>query len=120
MEIRALTGFDKNTRERYGRSYTPLNGTCNNCSMGNLIIIESPYPELTDLEWTKMSAQNRINYGRNRETKPTERVKNDSPLVEDSSKAIYIYKGEQKNKSNKALKIAGAIAGAYLLYKIIK
>ena len=27
MEIRALTGFDLETRQRYGRSYTPLNGT---------------------------------------------------------------------------------------------
>ncbi len=26
MEIRALTGFNKSTREQYGRSYTPLNG----------------------------------------------------------------------------------------------
>lgn len=26
MEIRALTGFEKSTREQYGRSYTPLNG----------------------------------------------------------------------------------------------
>ena len=27
MEIRALTGFDLETRQQYGRSYTPLNGT---------------------------------------------------------------------------------------------
>jgi len=27
MEIRALTGFNEQTRRRYGRSYTPLNGT---------------------------------------------------------------------------------------------
>jgi len=26
MEIRALTGFNEQTRKRYGRSYTPLNG----------------------------------------------------------------------------------------------
>lgn len=26
MEIRALTGFNEQTRRRYGRSYTPLNG----------------------------------------------------------------------------------------------
>ena len=26
MEIRALTGFDMQTRQEYGRSYTPLNG----------------------------------------------------------------------------------------------
>ena len=27
MEIRALTGFNEQTRRRYGRSYSPLNGT---------------------------------------------------------------------------------------------
>jgi len=27
MEIRALTGFNTQTRQQYGRQYTPLNGT---------------------------------------------------------------------------------------------
>lgn len=27
MEIRALTGFNEDTRKQYGRQYTPLNGT---------------------------------------------------------------------------------------------
>ena len=27
MEIRALTGFNRQTRQQYGRQYTPLNGT---------------------------------------------------------------------------------------------
>lgn len=31
MEIRALTGFNKQTRQQYGRQYTPLNGTKNVC-----------------------------------------------------------------------------------------
>ena len=37
MEIRALTGFDKSTREQYGRSYTPLNGTNTLLGMGNVM-----------------------------------------------------------------------------------
>jgi len=28
MEIRALTGFNEQTRRRYGRSYSPINGNC--------------------------------------------------------------------------------------------
>jgi len=28
MEIRALTGFDSQTLQKYGRSYSPLNGHC--------------------------------------------------------------------------------------------
>jgi hypothetical protein len=28
MQIRALTGFDSQTLEKYGRSYSPMNGTC--------------------------------------------------------------------------------------------
>ena len=118
MEIRALTGFDKNTRERYGRSYTPLNGTCNTYSMGN-IIVKSPYSDLTDQQWTAMSAQERINYSRNRETSPKETTK-DSPLVEDGSSAMFIERGQEGSKGKNILKIAGAIASAYLLYKIIK
>jgi hypothetical protein len=34
MEIRALTGFNEETRRRYGRSYSPLNGT-KNISLGS-------------------------------------------------------------------------------------
>ena len=60
MEIRALTGFDETVRKKYGRSYSPLSG------IGAI----SPYEDLTDEQWTAMSAQEKINYGRNIESGP--------------------------------------------------
>jgi len=35
MEIRALTGFNEQTRRRYGRSYSPLNGTRTCTALGS-------------------------------------------------------------------------------------
>ena len=35
MEIRALTGFNEQTRRQYGRSYSPLNGTRNCTALGS-------------------------------------------------------------------------------------
>lgn len=35
MEIRALTGFNEQTRKRYGRSYSPLNGTRTCTALGS-------------------------------------------------------------------------------------
>ena len=37
MEIRALTGFNEQTRRRYGRSYSPLNGTRTCTALGSPI-----------------------------------------------------------------------------------
>ena len=37
MEIRALTGFNEQTRRRYGRSYSPLNGTRSCTALGSPI-----------------------------------------------------------------------------------
>jgi len=50
MEIRALTGFDMQTRKEYGRSYTPLNG-CNTI-LGNIDITK---PLITGTSDTKIS-----------------------------------------------------------------
>ena len=35
MEIRALTGFNEQTRRQYGRSYSPLNGTRTCTALGS-------------------------------------------------------------------------------------
>ncbi len=107
MEIRALTGFNESTRRRYGRSYSPLSG------MG----ATSPYEDLTDEQWTEMSAQERINYGRNRQSGPT--------LEDDQTKELIIenYQSVVDKKINKYVKpllIAGGIAGAILLYRKFK
>ena len=37
MEIRALTGFNEQTRRKYGRSYSPLNGTRSCTALGSPI-----------------------------------------------------------------------------------
>lgn len=37
MEIRALTGFNEQTRRKYGRSYSPLNGTRTCTALGSPI-----------------------------------------------------------------------------------
>ena len=107
MEIRALTGFDETVRKKYGRSYSPLSG------IGAI----SPYEDLTDEQWTAMSAQEKINYGRNIESGPAE--------AEDQTKEFFIenYKSVVDKKINKYVKpllIAGGIAGAILLYKKFK
>ena len=106
MEIRALTGFNESIRRRYGRSYSPLNG----------LFGTSPYEGLTDEQWSAMTAQERINYSRNNQSKPKG--------IEDPSKEFYIERpdlqAKERNKYVKPLLIIGGIAGAILLYKKFK
>ena len=46
MEIRALTGFNTQTRKQYGRQYTPLNGTLTALGSPNVGVLPSKGVEI--------------------------------------------------------------------------
>ncbi len=46
MEIRALTGFNRQTRQQYGRQYTPLNGTLTALGSPNVGVLPSKGVEI--------------------------------------------------------------------------
>jgi hypothetical protein len=100
MEIRALTGFDKSTRERYGRSYTPLNGTCN-AGLGSFATLEDSIVQFNN---GKMLEEKLAMY----DVKP----KSDETNATAASKPIKKFKTP--------LLVAGGLLAAYLIYKKFK
>jgi len=84
------------------------------------IIIESPYKDLTDQDWTSMSAQERINYSRNRETTSTETTTEEAIIDEDLS-VMEISNSIKKDVKirNIILAVTGGVA-AFFLYKKFK
>lgn len=84
------------------------------------IIIESPYEDLTDQQWTSMSAQERINYSRNRETTSTETTTEEAIIDEDLS-VMEIANSIKKDVKirNIILAVTGGVA-AFFLYKKFK
>ncbi len=84
------------------------------------ITIESPYEDLTDQEWTSMSAQERINYGRNREMSKSETTTEEAIIDEDLSimEITNSIKKDVKTR-NLIIAVAGGVA-AFFLYKKFK
>ncbi len=115
MEIRALTGFDKKTREQYGRSYTPLNGTDTLLGMGNMYT-----PTMTVSE--QASALEKFGVSPTK-TATEEIVATDTfsaeanPSVSQSSPNV---KTNFFEKYKKPLMVAGGVVAAFLIYKQIK
>lgn len=98
MEIRALTGFDKNTRERYGRSYTPLNGTCN-AGLGNIDVSTVNLPSRTA--------------GQSLDTFKVQDFSPNVPPMEAAKEPVV-------KKFKTPLMVAGGLIAAYLIYKKFK
>jgi len=75
------------------------------------IIIESPYEDLTDQEWTSMSAQERINYSRNSE----------EAIIDEDLSVMEIANSIKKDVKirNIILAVTGGVA-AFFLYKKFK
>lgn len=99
MEIRALTGFDKNTRERYGRSYTPLNGNCN-AGLGSFATLEDSIVQSND---GKTLEEKLAMY----DVKPK------------SNQTLFVAPKPIK-KFKTPLLVAGGLLAAYLIYKKFK
>ena len=104
MEIRALTGFEKSTREQYGRSYTPLNG--GNTLLGN--VQQSELLERFNITTTP-SGQSLETFTTKELTQPDNRS---VPASQNPNNWYVRYK--------KPLLVAGGIVAAFLLYKRFK
>jgi hypothetical protein len=105
MEIRALTGFDKSTREQYGRSYTPLNGTNTLLGMGNVM--------------TPQQIKERFNIS----VTPAGEVVDTFNTIDDLNKKFVPANQNPNNffvRYKKPLLVAGGIVAAFLLYKKFK
>ena len=107
MEIRALTGFEKSTREQYGRSYTPLNGTNTLLGLGNVM--------------TPQQIQERFNISVTSAGDAVDRFTT-VPVTQPDNRPVP----SSQNPNNwyvrykKPLLVAGGIVAAFLLYKKFK
>jgi len=115
MEIRALTGFDKATRQQYGRSYTPLNG--GNTLLGN-VMQNTPSNLSTEQQATLMERFNITS------TPSGQAVETFTATVDPNAPRAATAPSLQKQnffkKYQKPLIVAGGIVAAYLLYKRFK
>lgn len=115
MEIRALTGFDKKTREQYGRSYTPLNGTHTLLGMGNMTFA----PTMTESE--QAEALKKFGVEPTGEVVATETIF--APIDTNANQAATEPPVKMKNffeKYKKPLMVAGGVVAAFLIYKQFK
>jgi len=114
MEIRALTGFDKKTREQYGRSYTPLNGTDTLLGMGNMYT-----PTMTVSE--QASALEKFGVTPTADVVATETiVAQANPNANQAATEPAVKMKNFFEKYKKPLMVAGGVVAAFLIYKQIK
>ncbi len=115
MEIRALTGFDKATRQQYGRTYTPLNG--GNTLLGN--VMQNTPSNLSTEQQAKLMEKFNIT-----STPSGQPVETFTAIVDPNApRAATAPSVEMKNffeKYKKPLIAVGGIVAAYLLYKRFK
>ncbi len=111
MEIRALTGFDKATREQYGRSYTPLNG--GNTLLGNVASNISPEQQAKLME--KFNLKSTPNFQAVETFTATV-----DPNAPRAATAPSLQKQNFFEKYKKPLIAVGGIVAAYLIYKRFK
>jgi len=115
MEIRALTGFEKSTREQYGRSYTPLNG--GNTLLGN--VFQNTTSNISTEQQAKLMERFNITSTPSGKAVETFTATVD-PNAPTAATASSLQKQNFFEKYKKPLLVAGGIVAAFLLYKRFK